>query len=66
MVSGLVRHWARLAGPAEAPQDLRRYGRVVPNADQIEYWDGPAGEHWVAEQDRYDRINISGGCPERC
>ncbi len=30
----------------------------MPNADQIEYWDGPAGEHWVAEQDRYDRINI--------
>jgi SAM-dependent methyltransferase len=33
----------------------------VPNADQIEYWDGPAGEHWVAEQDRYDRINIQFG-----
>jgi SAM-dependent methyltransferase len=34
---------------------------VVPNADQIEYWDGPAGAHWVAEQDRYDRINVEFG-----
>ena len=33
----------------------------MPNADQIEYWDGPAGEHWFAEQDRYDRINIQFG-----
>jgi SAM-dependent methyltransferase len=33
----------------------------MPNADQIEYWDGPAGEHWVAEQDRYDRINVEFG-----
>ncbi len=32
---------------------------VVPNADQIAYWDGPAGEHWAAEQDRYDRINVA-------
>ena len=33
----------------------------MPNADQIEYWDGPAGELWVAEQDRFDRINIQFG-----
>jgi SAM-dependent methyltransferase len=33
----------------------------MPNADQIEYWDGPAGEHWAAEQARYDRINIQFG-----
>jgi SAM-dependent methyltransferase len=38
-----------------------RYGRRMPNADQIEYWDGPAGELWVAEQDRYDRVNIQFG-----
>jgi SAM-dependent methyltransferase len=34
---------------------------VVPNEDQIEYWGGAEGEHWVAEQDRYDRINFEFG-----
>jgi SAM-dependent methyltransferase len=33
----------------------------VPNAEQIEYWDGAAGEHWVAQADRYDRINAAFG-----
>ena len=29
----------------------------MPNTTQIENWDGPAGEHWVAEAARYDRMN---------
>ena len=33
----------------------------MPNADQIEYWNGPAGEHWGAEADRYDRIDVEFG-----
>ena len=36
---------------------------AMPNVDQAEYWDGSAGEHWVAEQARYDRIN--GGFGDR-
>jgi len=30
-----------------------------PNAQQIEYWNGPVGERWVALQDKLDR-NLSG------
>ena len=30
---------------------------VVANDEQIALWDGEAGEHWVAEADRYDRMN---------
>jgi SAM-dependent methyltransferase len=29
----------------------------MPNAEQVEYWDGSGGEHWVAEQERYDQMN---------
>lgn len=29
----------------------------MPNTAQIENWDGPGGEHWVAEAARYDRMN---------
>ena len=36
---------------------------AVPNAEQSEYWDGSGGEHWVAEQARYDRM--SGGFGDR-
>jgi SAM-dependent methyltransferase len=36
---------------------------MMPNAEQSEYWDGSGGEHWAAEQDRYDRIN--GGFGDR-
>jgi SAM-dependent methyltransferase len=28
----------------------------MPNIEQAEYWDGAGGEHWVAEQARYDRM----------
>ena len=28
----------------------------MPNDEQAEYWDGPGGEHWVAEADRYSRM----------
>ena len=35
----------------------------MPNTVQSEYWDGSGGEHWVAEQARYDRIN--GGFGDR-
>ena len=28
-----------------------------PNREQIKNWDGPGGEHWVAEAARYDRMN---------
>ena len=32
-----------------------------PNAAQIENWDGPGGQHWVAEAERYDRMSRSFG-----
>jgi len=32
-----------------------------PNAAQIESWDGPGGQHWVAEAERYDRMTRSFG-----
>jgi SAM-dependent methyltransferase len=32
-----------------------------PNAAQIESWDGPGGQHWVAEAERYDRMTGSFG-----
>jgi SAM-dependent methyltransferase len=31
------------------------------NAQQIDYWNGRGGEHWVAEQERFDRINVRFG-----
>jgi hypothetical protein len=27
----------------------------------MDYWDGAGGEHWVAEQVRYDEINAEFG-----
>jgi SAM-dependent methyltransferase len=33
----------------------------MPNVEQSDYWDGPGGEHWVAEQVRYDKINAAFG-----
>jgi SAM-dependent methyltransferase len=33
----------------------------MANAEQVRQWDGPDGEHWVAEQDRYDRMNAGFG-----
>ena len=35
----------------------------MPNVEQVEYWDGSGGEHWVAQQARYDQIN--GGFGDR-
>lgn len=29
----------------------------MPNAEQVEHWDGAGGEHWAAEAERYDAIN---------
>jgi SAM-dependent methyltransferase len=29
----------------------------MPNTEQADYWNGPGGEHWVAQDERYDRIN---------
>lgn len=29
----------------------------MPNLEQAEYWDGPGGEHWVADAERYDELN---------
>jgi SAM-dependent methyltransferase len=29
----------------------------MANAAQIEIWDGPGGEHWAAEAERFDRVN---------
>lgn len=29
------------------------------NADQIEYWNGPGGQHWVARQEMQDRVLVS-------
>jgi ubiquinone/menaquinone biosynthesis C-methylase UbiE len=34
---------------------------VMPNVEQMDYWDGAGGEHWVAEQVRYDEINAEFG-----
>jgi SAM-dependent methyltransferase len=34
---------------------------AVPNASQIESWDGPGGQHWAAEAERYDRMAGSFG-----
>lgn len=34
---------------------------AMPNVEQAEYWDGVGGEHWVAEQPRYDRMNAEVG-----
>jgi SAM-dependent methyltransferase len=33
----------------------------MPNVEQVEYWDGSGGEHWVAQQARYDQINSGFG-----
>jgi SAM-dependent methyltransferase len=33
----------------------------MPNVEQVEYWDGSGGEHWVAQQARYDHINAGFG-----
>jgi SAM-dependent methyltransferase len=35
----------------------------MSNVEQVEYWDGSGGEHWVAYQARYDRLN--GGFGDR-
>jgi SAM-dependent methyltransferase len=32
-----------------------------PNASQTESWDGPGGQHWAAEAERYDRMTASFG-----
>ncbi|HET6953409.1 MAG TPA: methyltransferase domain-containing protein [Acidimicrobiales bacterium] len=29
----------------------------MPNVEQVEYWDGSGGKHWVVQQARYDQIN---------
>ena len=29
----------------------------MPNAEQVEYWDGAGGEHWAADAERYDVLN---------
>src|SRR5262249_15576542 len=34
---------------------------AAPNVSQIENWDGPGGQHWVAEAERYDRMTRSFG-----
>lgn len=41
----------------------RRRFAGMPNEEQAEYWNGPGGAHWVAEQDRYDQL--VGGFGER-
>lgn|SRR5262245_35397371 len=33
----------------------------MTNAEQMDYWNGVGGEHWVAEQSRYDEINAEFG-----
>lgn len=35
---------------------VRPYPRAVSNADQLAYWSGPAGEHWIEEQRSYDQM----------
>ena len=34
---------------------------AMPNVEQVAYWDGSGGEHWVAQQERYDQINAGFG-----
>jgi SAM-dependent methyltransferase len=44
--------------PAGVPEgDDRSTVTGMPNVEQVEYWDGSGGEHWVAQQARYDQIN---------
>jgi SAM-dependent methyltransferase len=33
----------------------------MTNVEQMDYWNGAGGEHWVAEQVRYDEINAEFG-----
>ncbi len=33
----------------------------MANAEQVGYWDGAGGEHWPADQARYDEINRAFG-----
>lgn len=33
----------------------------MPNVEQMDYWNGAGGEHWVAEQVRYDEISAEFG-----
>lgn len=33
----------------------------MPNAEQIEHWDGPGGENWAEMSDHYDRLNRAFG-----
>lgn len=33
----------------------------MPNEDQVEYWDGAGGRHWVAEAERYARMTAPVG-----
>jgi SAM-dependent methyltransferase len=35
--------------------------RPMTNVEQMDYWNGAGGEHWVAEQVRYDEINAEFG-----
>lgn len=48
----------RLAPPAAAWEPGSRAATVrrMSNQEQAEYWDGPGGEHWIAEADRYTRM----------
>ena len=48
--------------PAGVPEgDDRSTVTGMPNVEQVEYWDGSGGEHWVAQQARYDQINAGFG-----
>jgi SAM-dependent methyltransferase len=38
------------------PEVIATSANTGPNAAQIENWDGPGGQHWVAEAERYDRM----------
>lgn len=35
---------------------VRPYPRAVSNAEQLAYWSGPGGVHWVEEQSSYDQM----------
>jgi SAM-dependent methyltransferase len=33
----------------------------MPNTEQMDYWNGAGGQHWIAEQARYDEMNAEFG-----
>jgi SAM-dependent methyltransferase len=50
-----------VVGPGAGALGRRFTVGVMPNVEQVAYWDGSGGEHWVAQQERYDQLNAGFG-----